>query len=80
MKNSFANAFDKFRGWNSAVEQSHCQNNCKEFKNKKQLLKLKDNTEKMVVYLLQNVDSTLEKYTIGARHLGDRDLDFEEMD
>jgi hypothetical protein len=52
----------------------------KEFKNKQQLLKLKKNTEKMVVYLLQNVDSTLEKYTIGARHLGDRDLDFEEMD
>ena len=52
----------------------------KEFKNKKQLLKLKDNTEKMVVYLLQNVDSVLEKHTIGSRHLGDRDLDFEEMD
>lgn len=52
----------------------------KEFKNKKQLLKLKDNTEKMVVYLLQNVDSTLEKYTIGARHVGDEDQQFEEMD
>lgn len=43
----------------------------KEFKNKKKLLDLKRNTEKMVVYLIQNVDSTLEKYTIGARHIGD---------
>jgi hypothetical protein len=43
-------------------------------------MKLKDNTEKMVVYLLQNVDSTLEKYTIGARHVGDEDQKFEEMD
>jgi hypothetical protein len=52
----------------------------KEFKNKKQLLRLKRNTEKMVVYLLQNVDSVLEKYTIGARHIGDEDQEFEEMD
>jgi hypothetical protein len=52
----------------------------KDIKNKKQLLKLKDNTEKMVVYLLQNVDSILEKQTIGARHLGDEEQEFEQMD
>lgn len=52
----------------------------KEIKNKKQLLKLKDNTEKMVVYLLQNVDSILEKHTIGARHVGDEDQKFEVHD
>lgn len=52
----------------------------KDFKNKKQLLKLKDNTEKMVVYLLQNVDSVLEKHTIGSRHIGDEQEEFDEMD
>jgi len=52
----------------------------KDFKNKKKLLTLKRNTEKMVVYLLKNVDSTLENYTIGARHSNDRDLDYEELD
>jgi hypothetical protein len=51
-----------------------------DFKNKKKLLTLKRNTEKMVVYLLKNVDSTLENYTIGARHSNDRDLDYEELD
>jgi hypothetical protein len=43
----------------------------KEFKNKKQLLELKRNTEKMMVYLLKNVDPTLEVYSIGAKHIGD---------
>lgn len=52
----------------------------KEFKNKKELLKLKENTEKMVVYLLQNVDKILEQYTIGARHRDDPDQKFEELD
>ena len=52
----------------------------KEFKNKKEFLKLQKNTEKMVVYLLQNVDKTLEKYTIGARHRDDPDQKFEELD
>jgi hypothetical protein len=52
----------------------------KDFKNKKQLLKLKDNTEKMVIYLLQNVDSILEKHTIGSRHVGDEQEEFDEMD
>lgn len=52
----------------------------KDFKNKDQLERLKRNTEKMVVYLLTNVDSTLEKYTIGARHVGDPDQKYEEMD
>lgn len=45
----------------------------KDFKHKKQLLQLKKNTEKMVVYLLRHVDSILEKQTIGARHIGDED-------
>lgn len=52
----------------------------KEFKEKKKLLKLKSNTEKIVLYLLQNVDATLEKYTIGARHIGDPELEFETRD
>ena len=37
----------------------------KDFKNKKHLLRLKKNTEKMITYLIKNVDPTLEKYTIG---------------
>jgi hypothetical protein len=50
----------------------------KEIKHKKQLLQLKRNTEKMVVYLLKNVDSILEKHTIGARHIGDEEETFDE--
>lgn len=30
------------------------------------LIKLKGNLEKMIMYLMQNVDKTLENYTIGA--------------
>ncbi len=37
-------------------------------KNKKELLQLKKNTEKMVIYLMQTVDYVLEKQTIGASH------------
>ena len=51
----------------------------KEVRHKKELLKLKKATEKIVVYLLKNVDSILEKQTIGARHLGDEDEDFDEV-
>jgi hypothetical protein len=40
----------------------------KDVKNKKELLKLKRNTEKIVLYLMQNVDYVLEQYTIGAKH------------
>lgn len=52
----------------------------KEIKNKKQLSILKKNTEKMVIYLIQNVDSILEKQTIGATHEGDEDEKYEELD
>lgn len=51
----------------------------KEIKHKKQLLTLKQNTEKMLIYLIKNVDSILEKQTIGARHLGDEDETFDEF-
>jgi hypothetical protein len=51
----------------------------KEVKNKKSLSILKKNTEKMVVYLLKNVDSILEKQTIGANHEGDEDEKYEEL-
>lgn len=44
---------------------------------KKSLLKLKKNVEKMVMYLLQNVDQTLEKYTIGTKHAADDKKDAE---
>jgi len=44
---------------------------------KKSLLKLKKNVEKMVLYLLQNVDQTLEKYTIGTKHAADDQEDAE---
>ena len=51
----------------------------KDVQHKEALLKLKKNTEKMVMYLLQNVDFILEKYTIGAKHAAD-DLEDKEMD
>jgi hypothetical protein len=51
----------------------------KDVKNKKELLKLKKNTEKMVLYLMQNVDYVLEKYTIGAKHVMD-DIEDEKME
>lgn len=47
----------------------------KDVENKKALLKLMKNTEKMIVYLLKNVDPTLEQYTIGAQHRGDKETD-----
>ncbi len=43
----------------------------KDVKHKEELLKLKKNTEKMVLYLMQNVDYVLEKYTIGSKHVMD---------
>lgn len=49
----------------------------KEIKHKKQLLGLKKATDKIVMYLLKNVDSILEKQTIGARHIGDEEETFE---
>jgi len=51
----------------------------KDIEHKEALLKLKKNTEKMVFYLIQNVDYILEKYTIGAKHASD-DLIDKEMD
>ena len=47
-----------------------------DYEDSEDLAKLKRNVEKMVVYLVQNVDHILEKYTIGARH----DKDIEEND
>lgn len=38
----------------------------KEYKHKDDLLKLKNNLDKMLMYLLQNVDATLDKFVIGA--------------
>lgn len=37
-------------------------------KHEKELMRLKKNTEKIVLYLIQNVDYILEKQTIGAKH------------
>lgn len=51
----------------------------KDVEHKKELLKLKKNTEKMVLYLMQNVDYVLEKYTIGAKHAID-DVEEEKME
>lgn len=36
------------------------------FENKEDLIKLKSNLEKMVVYLMKNVDPILSKFTIGV--------------
>ena len=47
----------------------------KNVENKEELLKLKKNTEKMVLYLLQNVDATLDKFTIGYKHRDDAEVD-----
>lgn len=47
-----------------------------DYEDSEDLAKLKRNVEKMVVYLVQNVDHILEKYTIGAKH----DKDLEEKD
>jgi len=51
----------------------------KDVEHKKSLLKLKRATEKMVLYLLQNVDPVLEKYTIGAKHAVD-DVEDEKLE
>jgi hypothetical protein len=51
----------------------------KDVEHKKELLKLKRDTEKMVVYLMQNVDNVLERYTIGHKHAID-DLKDEKME
>lgn len=50
----------------------------KEVRRKKELLRLKNDTDKMARYILMNVDAVLEKQTIGARHLGDPDEEFDE--
>lgn len=43
-----------------------------DYEDSEDLKKLKRNVEKMVVYLIKNVDVVLENYTIGHRH--NRDL------
>ena len=50
----------------------------KDVKNKESLYKLMKNTEKIVIYLLQTVDSTLEQYSIGTSHMGDDRKDYED--
>ena len=47
----------------------------KDLKNYKKLLKLKKNTEKMVNYLINNVDPVLEQFTIGTKHASDDAMD-----
>ena len=37
------------------------------FSNKKELAKLKENTDKIVMYLFKNVDNILDKCTIGGK-------------
>jgi hypothetical protein len=37
------------------------------FEHRKELEKLKNNLEKMIVYLMSNVDPILQKFTIGAK-------------
>lgn len=49
----------------------------KNVENPEALYKLLKNTEKMVAYLLTTVDKTLEQYTIGTRHKGDKTPDYE---
>ena len=49
----------------------------KNIKNPESLYKLLKNTEEIVNYLIKTVDPTLEQYTIGTRHRGDKDLDYE---
>jgi hypothetical protein len=44
-----------------------------DYEDSEDLKKLKRNVEKMVVYLIKNVDIILENYTIGHRH--NRDLE-----
>lgn len=39
----------------------------KNYKNKKDLLKLKENVDKMIRYLIRNVDPTLDKFAIRSR-------------
>lgn len=43
----------------------------KDYDNKKDLIKLKTNLDKMVMYLIQNVDPTLDKFTIGSKNKSD---------
>ena len=38
-----------------------------EYENDKDLQKLKNNTDKMIIYLSQNVDQVLDKFTIGDK-------------
>lgn len=45
-----------------------------------ELMKLKKNTEKIIVYLIKNVDPTLEKLTIGAKHAEDDAKDKKKID
>ncbi len=50
----------------------------KNVEHKEELLKLKKNTEKMVMYLLQNVDSVLDKYTIGFKNRDNDEVEDDE--
>ena len=52
----------------------------KDVKHKKELYKLMKNTEKMIMYLVENVDPTLEMFTLGNYHNDDHpnDLDYED--
>lgn len=43
----------------------------KNIKDKEDLYKLMRNTEKIILYLVKTVDTTLEKYTIGEKHRDD---------
>ena len=55
----------------NGMQASICLENLlktRDVRHKKTLLKLKKDVEKMVIYLLQNVDQVLEKFTIGANH------------
>ena len=47
----------------------------KNIEHKEELLKLKKNVDKMVMYLLENVDSVLDKFTIGRKYRDDEELD-----
>ena len=49
-----------------------------EVENKEALHKLMRNTEKIVVYLLKTVDPTLEQYSIGHHHRGDKKKNYED--
>jgi hypothetical protein len=45
-----------------------------------ELMKLKKNTDKIVFFLMKNVDAILEKVTIGAKHSKDIDKEKKQVD